>query len=154
MNPMQTTKLVPIAFSEAIVDDDSVTVADVDLKGWDYCQIAFRLGTTDIAMTALKVQESDDDAASDAYADVTGLVVGTSADAYSGSTTSLPGATSDDNFIIFDIDCRKVERYVRLVATFGDGTSGGWGHAFAILSRGENHPQSATERGALNVLRV
>lgn len=149
----QNTKVVPIAFSEAITDDDSITTASVDLKGWDYAQVFVYVGTTDIALTALKIQQSDDDASSDAYADVTGLVFGTS-DNIAGSTSTLPSATDDDSFFIFDIDARKTERYIDLVATVGNGSAGGWVHAFAILSRGEDSPVTAAERGASQVLRV
>lgn len=147
-------KWVHIGAAEAAVDDASLTTASVDLKGWDYCTVAVHLGTTDIAMTALKIQQSDDDGNSDAYADVTGLVYGTSADAYTGSTSSLPAADDDGNWYLFDIDCRKVDRYIDLVCTFGDGTTGGFAYALAILSRGEVHTSTAAGRGVESVLRI
>lgn len=147
------TKIVPIAFAEAIVDDASVTTASIDRKGWDHCRIYVYWGTTDIALTALKVQESNDDGSSDAYADVTGANFsgGTLID---GTTATLPGATDDDKVYIFDIDCRARERYLDLVATVGDGTSGGWLHAFAVLSRPKESPANAAAMGAAAVIAV
>lgn len=149
----QNQKIVPVIFSEAITDNATVTVADVDTKGWDYATFYVYWGTTDIAMTALKIQESDDDAAADAYADVTGLIYGTSAN-IAGSTSSLPGATDDDKVYAFDVDLRKTERYLRCVITVGDGTSGGWVHAFCLLSRGTEDPTTAAERGCADILRI
>ena len=42
----------------------SATGQSIDCLGFDYCEIVAMLGATDIAMTALKVQESDDDSSS------------------------------------------------------------------------------------------
>lgn len=153
MNQAQNNKVVPIKFSEAIADDASIATSSIDLKGWDYAQIFVYVGSTDIAMAALKVQESDDDGNSDAYADVTGLVFGTSAD-IAGNTSSLPAADDDDKFFMFEIDCRTRKRYLDLVATAGNGAAGSWIHAFAILSRGEQTPLTAAERGAEQILRI
>jgi len=75
MNQLQNTKLVSITPPAAIVDNASYTTASIDTQGWDYLQVVVYLGATDIAMTALKLQESDTDGS---YSDVTGLVFGTS----------------------------------------------------------------------------
>lgn len=151
--PLQKTKFVAITPPAAIVDNAAFTTTSIDLLGWDYCTIVVLLGATDIGMVALKVQESDDDGSSDAYSDVTGLVAGTSNN-IDGVASVLPSATDDNKFQIFEIDCRKVERYVDLVATAGDGTLGTYLAAFAILSRGEEAPVTIAERGADEVLRV
>lgn len=147
----QKNKIVAIGFGEALIDDASLTTAAVDLKGWDYCQVVVHVGTTDIAMTACKIQDCDTSGGS--YSDVTGLVWGTSAN-IAGSTSTLPSATDDGSLFIFDIDCRKVDRFIDLVATNGDGTAGGFLSAFAILSRGESTPITAADRGASEILRI
>lgn len=150
MNQLQNTKLVSITPPAAIVDNASYTTASIDTQGWDYLQVVVYLGATDIAMTALKLQESDTDGS---YADVTGLVFGTSSN-IAGSTSTLPSATDDNKFFVFDVDLRGRKRYFDLVATAGDGTAGTFLTAFAILSRGKDQPQTAAERGASQILRV
>lgn len=149
----QHTKLVAITPPGLIVDNASYTTASVDTNGWDYAQIVVLLGATDIAMTALKVQESNDDGSSDAYADVTGLVFGTS-NQISGAASTLPSDTDDNKFFVFDIDLRGRKRYLDLVATAGNGSTGTYLTAFCILSRGKDGPITAAERGASQILRV
>lgn len=150
MNYAKTTKLVSITPPAAIVDNASYTTASIDTQGFDYLQVVVYLGATDIAMTALKLQESDTDGS---YADVTGLVFGTSANT-GGSTSTLPSATDDNKFFVFDVDLRGRKRYFDLVATAGDGSTGTYLTAFAILSRAKDVPVTAAERGASQILRV
>ena len=146
----QMEKLVSITPPAAIYDNASLTTASIDTLGYDYCTIYVYLGATDIAMTALKVQESDTDGN---YADVTGLVFGTSSNT-AGSTSTLPSATDDNKFFAFEIDLRGRKRYLDLVATCGDGTAGTYAAAWAVLSRAEEAPNTAAERGCSQILRV
>ena len=60
----------------AVVNNASFTTAAIDTKGFAHLQIVCLFGAMDIAMVALKVQESDDSGMSGA-ADITGLVGGT-----------------------------------------------------------------------------
>ncbi len=147
------SKRVGITPPAAKVDGASVTTAAVDTRGFDYCRVVAYLGDTDAAMTALKIQESD--AASSGFADVTGLIFGTS-DNLAGSTSSLPSTGNDDDFFAFDIDLRGRKRYLDVVATVGS-SSAGTGTYIAIwaeLSGGETTPDTATERGCNQVLQV
>lgn len=146
----QQTKFVSITPPGAIVDAAAYTTASIDTLGWDYCQVGVYLGATDIAMVALAMQESDTDGS---FADITGLVFGTS-NQISGSASTLPSATDDNKFFVFDIDLRGRKRYLNLDATAGDGTAGTYLTAFAILSRGKDGPVTAAERGASQILRV
>jgi hypothetical protein len=149
----QNFKFVSVTPPAAIVDAGSYTTAAIDTAGYDYCTIIAYLGATDIAMAALKVQESDDSGMSGA-ADVTGLVVGTSNN-IAGSTSALPSATDDNKAMCFEVKCggdRK--RYLDLVATAGDGTAGSYLTVFALLSKGEAVPVTAAERGFDEILRV
>ena len=137
------TKKVAVIQPAAIVDNASWTVVTIDRKGFDYVEITCILGATDIAAVALKVQESDDDSS---YSDVSGLVFGTSVND-TGSTSTLPSATDDNKLFGFAIDCKARKRYVKLVATGGDGTAGAFMAALATLSRAEQGPLTAAQAG-------
>lgn len=150
MVPAQDNKIVGITPPAAIIDDASLTTASIDTKGYDYAEVYLYLGATDIALTALKVQESDTDGS---YADVTGLVYGTS-NGIGGSASALPSATGDNAFYKFEIDLRDRKRYLDLVATVGDGSTGAFATAFVVLSRAKIKPNTAAEAGCAEVLRV
>lgn len=152
MNPAQWDKFVSVTPPGAIHDNASLTTATVDTSGYAYARFFLYLGATDIAMTALKVQESDDSGMSGA-ADVTGLVYGTSSD-IAGSTSALPSATDDNKCFVFEIDLKGRKRYLDLVATCGDGAAGTYAAAWCLLSRAADGPVTKTERGYGNILRV
>lgn len=137
MNALQNVKYVSITPPGAILDDASATTAEIDTLGFQYLTIVCQVGATDIAMTALKVTESDTSGSN--HADVTGLVFGTSTD-IGGSTSALPSATDDNGFFVFQIDLRGRKRYIDLTATMGNGTAGGYFVAFGILSRADDAP--------------
>jgi len=147
----QNTKFVSVTPPGAIVDDDSYTTAEIDTLGFDYATIIVYLGATDIAMAALKVTESDTSASG--HADVTGLVFGTSAN-IAGSTSALPSATDDNSFQIFEIDLKNRKRYLDVVATAGDGSTGTYATILCILSRAGESVDTAAARGADEILRV
>ena len=147
----QNNKVLRVVSPEAIKDDGSYTSQAVDAIGADYVEIYAHLGATDIAMTALKIQECATSGGS--YTDVTGLVYGTSTNV-AGSTSDLPAAGDDNKFFKFEIDMRYRERYLKIVATFGDGTVGGFFTAIAILSRVEQSPKTAALAGCDQILRA
>lgn len=135
--------------SPALVDNASATNVEMDtvINGAKAhrVRIGFLYGASDIAMTALKIQESD--ASGSGFADVTGLVFGTSADS-AGTTTALPSATDDDSLWMFDIDLTNRKRYLDIVATCGNGTLGSNVAAIAIFDVIGQTPNSDTEYGA------
>lgn len=135
MISLQDCKFVNVTSPAAITDNASYTTNEIDTVGYDYVTIIWQLGATDIAMTALKVQESD--TSGSGFADITGAT-------FAGS---LPSATDDNKLYAFFIDMRGRKRYLDLVATAGDGVAGTFGSAIAILSRGEQAPSTATLRG-------
>lgn len=145
MRRAMSSKIVAIAHAEAIVDNASVTTTAVDTRGWNFAKIYVRLGTTDIALTALKVQSSD--ASGSGFADLDSLDMDGDTD-IDGSAASLPAATDDDKYYIFLIDLRGKKRYLDLVATVGDGSAGGWLSAWCELSQPDFGPNSAAEMGA------
>lgn len=150
-NPVQQTKLAIVISPRAILNGSSWTTNELDCKGWDYLQIVFFLGATDIALTALAVTESD--TSGSGHSNVTGLISGTSTNT-DGSTSALPSATNDNTIQLFEIDLTKRKRYIDLTATIGSGTAGGFAACVAILSRGKDVPVTATERGCDEILRA
>jgi hypothetical protein len=147
----QSTKDIQVVPPGAIVDDTSFVASVIDLIDSAYVTIRVMLGGTDIAMTALKVQESDE--ADDNFADVPGLVFGTSKN-IAGDTSTLPSADSDNSIFVFDVNAVGRKRYLKLVATAGDGSTGTYMAAIATLSRMAESPVTAADRGAAQVLRV
>lgn len=151
MNSLLNTKLVAITPPGAIVDNASLTTAEIDTLGFDYMQVIVHLGATDIAMTALTVTESD--TAGSGHANVTGLIWGTSAN-IAGSTSTLPSSTDDNKFFVADIDLRGRKRYIDVTATCGDGAAGTYITIIGLLSRKEVGITTAAERGCQEILRV
>lgn len=152
MLPAQNVKYVAIvpAF-QTIKDNASFTTTEVDTKDWDYLEVVMYVGATDIAMAALSVTESD--TSGSGHNNITGVVWGTSTN-IDGSTSALPAATDDNTFQVAHIDLRGRKRYIDVTATAGNGTNGTYLCGFYRLSRGKVVPDTATEMGADEVLRV
>lgn len=151
MDEIQRAKFVQVIAPDAIVDNASFTTNEIDTLDYDYATIVFNLGATDIAMTALKVQESDTSGSD--FSDVSGLDMDGDTD-LDGSTAELPSATDDDGVVVFQVDLRGRKRYLDLVATAGDGSTGTYGAAVAILTKGAVYGATSDEMGAETVLRV
>ena len=151
MRPLERVKYLSITPPAAIVDNASLTTAEIDTKGYDHCTIVCYLGATDIAMTALKVTESD--ASGSGHADVTGLVYGTSVD-IDGATSSLPSANDDNKFFVFDVDLRGRKRYLDVTATVGNGDTGAFVTILAILSQADTAPVTKAGMGVAGFLAV
>lgn len=150
MNQAQNMKVVNYCPPTAIKDNASFTTNAIDTAGFGKLAIYFTLGATDIAMTALKVQESDDSGMSGA-ADITGLVYGTSANPETGTTSALPTADNDNGVFAFFINLSGRKRYIDVVATAGDGSTGTFGSGVAFLYDGDGI-NTAAERGLVSNL--
>ena len=92
------------------------------------------LGASDIAIAALKLQTADADTG---YADLAGATY----------AAALPADDADNGVYAFFVDLRGKKRFFDLVATAGNGSTGTFITAWAVLSRGETAPNSAAERG-------
>lgn len=145
MNQAQNLKVVNYCPPTAIKDAASFTTNAIDTAGFGKLAIYFTLGATDIAMTALKVQESNDSGMSGAE-DITGLVYGTSANPETGTTSALPTADDDNKVFAFFINLSGRKRYIDVVATAGDGSAGTFGSGVAFLYDGDGI-NTAAERG-------
>lgn len=140
----------------AIVDNAALACNVIDTLGYDYCEVFVYHGATDIADVACKVQESDTKSNTTTLtsgADVTGLVYGTSTN-IAGSTSSLPSSTADNTCHKFEIDLKGRKRYLLPAVTAGDGAAGTYFAIFALLSKAEVQPTSASGRGYADILRV
>ncbi|MFO0863538.1 MAG: hypothetical protein U0744_02570 [Gemmataceae bacterium] len=156
MHPLQMTKEINISPPKAIVDNASWTTNVIDCQGFDYLKVTVSLGALDIAMAALKLQESDtatDGTTLSSPSDTPGMVFGTSNNT-GGSASTLPSATADNNLYSFELDLRGRKRYQQLVATGGDGAAGTFMSATAQLYGGKSTPVSPTERGVAQILRA
>lgn len=138
-------KLVVLAEPQAAVDDASVTVAALDTEGFAHVDIYLILGATDIALTALDLTESD--ASGSGFAAIAGADFngGTLGD---GTTAALPTSTSDNEIFAFHVNCtggRK--RYIKPAVAIGNGSVGAYVTVLAILSRAQQTPFTAADRG-------
>jgi hypothetical protein len=145
MNQLQNVKVLNFCPPTAIKDDAAFATTTIDTAGYGKLAIYFTLGATDIAMAALKVQESNDSGMASAE-DISGLVYGTSANPETGTTSSLPSATDDNGVFAFFINLSGRKRYLDVVATAGNGTAGTFGSGVAFLYDGEGI-STAAERG-------
>ena len=150
MDNIQNVKFVNIIPPAAVVDNAAFTSTVVDTAGYGTVAFVVNTGFTDIALAALKVQESDaktDATTLDSGSDVTGLVWGTSADPETGSTSTLPSATDDNKVFAAFVSTKGRKRYLQLQATAGNGTTGTYLAANAILGKAGEGPYNASTRG-------
>ena len=153
----QNHRIDPFFMTEALDDNDdpvgaygdanpvSIDTAPSGVK-YDHATVYIWVGTTDISVASLNVYEGDTAASG---ADDTDF------SAISGATFStLPSATDDNTFWRIDIDLRHRKRYLALELRAGDGTAGSFLMAFCVLSRAGQGPNSATEAGVSDWVRV
>lgn len=147
MNSLQNVKVVNFCPPGAVVDNADFTTTAIDTAGFGKCAIFFSLGATDIAMAALKLQESDDSGMSGA-ADITGAVYGAS------GAPALPSATDDNKVYAFHVSLQGKKRYLDLVATAGNGSVGTYGSGIAVLYNGTDFDPSNGDQNVGGALYV
>lgn len=153
MHLSQNTRIINVTGTDFTVDNGSFTTAEIDTLGYDYLTIIAAFGNVPANVAALTITESN--TAGSGHGNVTGLIVGTSANT-DGTTSVLPtAAAGDGRVIVFEIDLRGRRRYIDTTLTAGNG-AGTVTEAcvIAILSRAEDAPVTATERGVNDILRV
>lgn len=144
MNALAGTKIALVTPPAAIVDNAAVTTGAIDTKGYDHLTIFLIIGALDIAVAASTILNSDESDIDPATTLATG-----------GTDYALPAATDPDNEThIFEIDMRGKKRYVDFTLTGGDGTAGGYFVVFAVLSKPQLTPSTATPRGAAQVVNL
>jgi len=150
MFDLQNKKIVNVIAPAAVLDDAAYTSTVVDTAGFDTVAFIVSLGETDVSLATLKVQESDaktDATTLDSGSDVSGLVWGTSLDPDTGATSTLPSATDDNKVFVAYVDTRSRKRYLQLQATAGNGTTGTYLQALAVLGRAGEGVYDASTRG-------
>lgn len=122
------------AIDPLLVNNASATAIEIDTQGFAQMDIYVYLGVTDIALTALKLQSTD--TTGSGYADLSGATF----------ASTLPGATDDSKFAVFHVDLRGKQRFFKVIATVGNGSTGANLASWAVLSRKYKTPSSATLR--------
>jgi hypothetical protein len=135
MHPTHDLKYLNVTSPTAIIDNATVTTAEVDRDGAGYVDFLVKFGAMDIAVTAFKLQESD--VSGSGYVDVEGAT-------FAGN---YPSATADNTMWAFHVNASGRKRYLKLVITVGDGAAGTFVDATAILSELRRAPITAAERG-------
>lgn len=134
MLDLMNCKFVEAIRPAAIVDDAAFTSVEIDTLGFDAAVGLFHYGTSDIALAALGLEESDTSGSGfAAVADFT--------------FSSLPSSTADGSLYGMFIDLRKRKRYLKITATAGNGSAGTYASATMTLYRGKTGASSATLRG-------
>lgn len=139
MHSLQGCKFFNVTPPGAIKDNTGFTTNTIDTIGFRELTIIVQLGATDIAVAALKLSHSDASNMSPAV-DLTG------AD-FSVSPLTLPSSDDDNGLFAIFVNLQGKKRYMDLTFTAGDGSAGTYGSVIAILSRAEESPDTATERG-------
>ena len=141
----QKVKLVQM-IPPSVTNNSTVSSKVVDCKGFDYASIVLHVGSTDAAMSALKVQESDDNSS---FSDVSGTDFSDNSNAdMDGTALALPSASDDDKFEVIHLDLRKRKRYLKLYYGVNNGSTGAYLSAHAMLSRAKEAPDNSSEQGA------
>jgi len=150
-NDFRNVKLFSVTPPAAIIDNASATTAEIDTKGFRHLRVIAYVGAIDVAMSALKLTESD--TTGNNHADITGTVFGT-ATGVDGTTSALPTADDDNKFYVIDVDLRGRKRFIDVVATCGNGDNGTYIAIWAELYQGEATPSSAALMGAGGALSI
>jgi len=145
MKVMQNVKIVPVIKPGAIVDNDDFPGAyndaapvSIDTLGWNHLDVYVMLGETDIAIAEMSLYESD-------TAD--GTFTKISASDYN-TQASLPAADDDNKVFAWHVSLGgERKRYIQINLKAGDGATGTYAVAFAVLSQANQTPNSAAERG-------
>jgi len=146
MNNLQAVQFNNLTPPAALVNNASVTVAALDTRGFSYADILVALGATDIALTALKLQESDDNST---YTDVP------LSDYSVAAVGTLPTATDDNHIFGWSVNSKgNRKRYLKPVITIGNGTAGAYISVIGLLSKAEFIPTTAAQRGFTQVVNL
>lgn len=147
MQRLQNIKAVNVTSPRIINDNTAYTTTTLDTMGFDEALFIVQLGALDIAVAALKLQESNDSGMSGAV-DISG------AD-FSVSPATLPSASADDTFVGIHVKLGGArKRYLDLSFTAGDGAAGTYASVLVLLSKAEAFPASLADRGFGQLLTV
>jgi hypothetical protein len=141
MDFLQSCKVAPVIAPAAIVNNASFSQLNTYLDTFGYHSVTYivQLGALDIALTALKVTECDTSGGTYATIPLSDFSV---------SPLTLPAATDDNKLYAITIPVNGIRlRYQKLTVTMGNGSTGGFCSAVAILGQPDQSPYDATTRG-------
>lgn len=149
MNPFSTVKPYHMIQPQAIVNNgyfvgshQGTTPRQVDTKGFGALLIVVQYAASDIAMAELSLYESNTTTDGDF------AIIAASNYATAGIGT-LPSATADNTFlgwIVTNLGTTRL-RYLRVNAKAGNGSTGSFLSAFALLGLPEQGIDSVSEAG-------
>lgn len=120
-NPDESTKAV-VDVSANVQTVGAKNGAGIDCQGYEFCTFIVDLGTLGSSATIdFKTQESSDDAAADAYADISGSAI---------TQQTQAGTDASNTVVALTVNCANQERYLRGVLTIGTATSDAGSVAF------------------------
>lgn len=146
----QGNKIVAVNTPAGYANNTSPTMATIDTAGFAAIAYRIHLGSTDIALTACKIRETDTIGASPT--DITGATLDTATDIF-GNTTSLPSATADGSVYEIIVNLKGRKRYQQPLVTVGSGTAGATLSVTAELMAGLP-VRNVTESGAAAIVVV
>jgi hypothetical protein len=145
MNQVQAIQAVQV-IAPILKNGASFTSNILDTQGLgggaNKIRILFMIGVTDVAFTALKLQECDTSGGT--YVDIAG------SDYSNAAVGTLPDASADGTNVGWCLDTQAGrKRYIKIVATVGGSTAttGCYGAAIAELGRLEQTPYNAATQG-------
>jgi hypothetical protein len=150
---LENFKVLNILPPDAIKDNAAYTTTEVDTLGWEFARFVVALGATDIAVAAMHVTEADVSATNHAEIPATDFTDATQVD-IQGAALAEPSADDDNGVFIIDIDLRGRKRYLDLVLTAGDGSTGTFAAAQCWLYRGETAPRTNAGRGVVQMVSI
>lgn len=128
-NVKQFMAVVPVSLNNA-----TATAVEIDTKGFGYADIVLAVGATAGNISVFKIQESD--ISGSGYADITGA-----------APAALPGTGDDGKMYAVKMSLGGVrKRYLNVVLT-EDNTGAALVSVVASLSRANEAPNTAAERG-------
>jgi hypothetical protein len=146
-------KVLNILPPAAIKDNAAYTTTEVDTAGWEFARFVVALGATDIAIAAMHVTEADVSATNHAEIAATDFTDATKVD-IEGVALAVPADDDDNGVWIIDLDLRGRKRYLDLVLTAGDGSTGTFAAAQCWLYRGDTAPRTNAGRGVVQMVSI
>jgi hypothetical protein len=111
MLPQFQEKTVVVSPPQSLADNSTLTCATVDTIGYEYAEFITMIGVTANALSAHKIQQSDQSNMA-SPADISGTVMGTDNND-TGSASTLPSATDDNKAFQTLVDLRGKKRYLK-----------------------------------------
>lgn len=151
MNSAQNIKRLQVIAPQLAVGAATPTSTSVDTAGYDYATFHLILGTVDIAAATLAIQEGD---ASTSFANITGLIVGTSAVFNSTVASVLPASSDSGTITSFRVDLRAGrKRHLKMNLVVAGASSDSFNCCgMCELTRAETVPTTASDMGYLQLL--